>query len=66
MDDPDFEFAIGEGVRGTTSMKKCEWLTEMEGRADEYCKTKGSDPDATTMIKSACRGSCADYLSECF
>merc|ERR1712012_729614 len=49
MDDPDFEFVIGEGVRGTR-MKKCEWLNEMEGRADDYCETKGADPDATTMI----------------
>ena len=64
VDDGEFEFAIGDGVRGT-SMKKCEWLHEMADRADKYCETKGFDPDAMTMIKSACRSVCADYLSEC-
>jgi len=64
MDDSEFEFATGDGVRGS-SMKTCDWLYEMEGRVDEYCEMKGYDPDATTLIKSACRGACSEYLSEC-
>ena len=47
------------------SIKTCAWLTESEGRPEKYCETKGFDPAATTMIKSACRGTCSEYLSEC-
>jgi len=64
VDDTEFKFAIGYGIRGK-SMKTCEWLAEMEGRAEMYCESKGSDPSATSMIKSSCRGACAEYLSEC-
>jgi len=60
MDDLLFEFTIGDG-----SSKTCAWLKKKEGRTEKYCETKGYDPYASSMIKFGCRGTCADYLSEC-